>query len=60
MKKNKLGILVVHRFSSIKLVDQILVMSDGELREYGTHEELIKAQGIYHELFSLQAEAYQP
>jgi ABC-type multidrug transport system fused ATPase/permease subunit len=35
-------------------------MSDGELREYGTHEELIKAQGIYHELFSLQAEAYQP
>ena len=60
IKENKLSILVVHRFSNIKLVDQILVMLDGELSEYGTHEELIKEQGLYHELFSLQAEAYQP
>jgi len=59
LKSNRMCILVTHRFSSIKLVEQILVIEDGELIEFGTHEELMKKEGKYKELYSLQAEAYQ-
>lgn len=59
LKSNRMCILVTHRFSSIKLVEQILVIEDGELIEFGAHEELMKKEGKYKELYSLQAEAYQ-
>jgi ATP-binding cassette subfamily B protein/ATP-binding cassette subfamily C protein len=59
LKKNRLCILVTHRFSSIKLTNEILVIENGELKEYGTHENLMARGGKYQELYSLQAEAYQ-
>jgi ATP-binding cassette subfamily B protein len=51
-------LLISHRFSSVASADRIYVLADGEIREEGTHEELIQRGGIYAELFKLQAEPY--
>lgn len=48
------ALVVAHRLSTIRRADQILVMHRGELRERGTHEELLEAGGIYARLFELQ------
>jgi ATP-binding cassette subfamily B protein/ATP-binding cassette subfamily C protein len=58
LKRNKLCILVTHRFSNIKIVDEILVLEDGMLKETGTHDALIKKGGVYKNLYTLQANAY--
>ncbi|MBK3495813.1 ABC transporter ATP-binding protein [Viridibacillus sp. YIM B01967] len=47
-------IVVAHRLSTITHADQILVIDHGELKEQGTHEQLIEQQGIYHNLFQVQ------
>ncbi|MCD3218133.1 ABC transporter ATP-binding protein [Clostridium botulinum C] len=58
LKSNKLCVLVTHRFSNIKIVDEILVMKDGVLKESGGHSELMKKDGFYKRLYSMQADAY--
>ncbi len=45
---------VAHRLSTIQDVDRILVMHKGELRESGTHQELLAARGLYYRLYQLQ------
>jgi ATP-binding cassette subfamily B protein len=50
---------VSHRFSTVRLADRIFVIEQGHIVESGSHEELLKAQGRYAELFNLQAEAYR-
>jgi ABC-type multidrug transport system fused ATPase/permease subunit len=53
-------ILISHRFSTVRYADKICVISEGELKEYGTHEELIKIKdGLYRKAFNLQAEGYR-
>jgi ABC-type multidrug transport system fused ATPase/permease subunit len=47
-------IIIAHRLSSIKDVDRVLVMLNGTIVEEGSHEELIKAHGVYHRLHQLQ------
>lgn len=59
LKNNKLCILVTHRYASIKIVDQILVLENGMLKETGSHDELIKDDGVYKKLYSMQADAYK-
>jgi ATP-binding cassette subfamily B protein len=51
-------LLISHRFSSVRSADRIYVMNEGEVIEHGSHEELIEADGLYAELFNLQAAAY--
>ncbi len=56
---NKTAIYISHRLSSCKFCDHIAVFSEGCIKEYGTHEELIKkTDGIYAELFNAQAQYY--
>lgn len=50
----KLMIYITHRFSSISITDQIVVLKDGEIVEKGTHEELIKNNNIYFKLYDSQ------
>jgi ATP-binding cassette subfamily B protein len=52
-------VLISHRFSTARLADRILVLDNGTLLESGTHQELLKADGRYAELFKLQAMGYQ-
>ncbi len=47
-------IIVAHRISTIQDADHILVLSDGKVAEYGTHEELLKNAGLYKSLFDKQ------
>jgi ATP-binding cassette subfamily B protein len=51
-------VLISHRFSSVRSADRIYVMHDGRVIEQGPHEELMAADGLYAELFTLQARAY--
>lgn len=51
-------LLVSHRFSTVRMADLIVVISDGTIAEQGSHEELLAQGGIYAELYSLQASAY--
>jgi len=51
-------LLISHRFSSVRMADRIYVLRDGAVAEAGTHDELMAADGLYAELFGLQASAY--
>ncbi len=57
--QNQMVVLISHRFSTVRMADQIVVMAGGELLEQGTHEELLKLGGRYARLFSIQAAGYQ-
>ncbi len=59
LTKGKMAVLISHRFSTVRMADRILVLKDGELVDHGTHEELVARQGLYAELFSLQAAGYR-
>jgi ATP-binding cassette, subfamily B, bacterial len=51
-------LLISHRFSSVRMADRIYVLRDGVVAEAGTHDELMAGDGLYAELFGLQASAY--
>lgn len=52
-------VLVSHRFSTVGMADLVAVIDGGALVEFGSHEELMDAPGLYAELFELQARAYR-
>ena len=54
--RGRTTIAIAHRLSTIQDMDRILVMHRGELRETGTHQELLAARGIYRRLYQLQFE----
>jgi ATP-binding cassette subfamily B protein len=53
-----IAVFISHRFSTVRMADLIVVVDDGEIVERGSHEELVARDGIYAELFALQAAAY--
>ncbi|MDX2008321.1 MAG: ABC transporter ATP-binding protein [Meiothermus sp.] len=57
--KDRITVLISHRFSTVRLADQIVVLEGGLVAEQGSHEELLKLDGIYATLFRLQARGYQ-
>lgn len=56
--KDKTSILISHRLSSTKKCDKILVMKNGCIDDVGTHDELIENDGLYKELYEMQAQFY--
>ena len=57
--KDKGVIFISHRLSSTKICDRIIVLNNGKIIETGTHNELMKNDSLYKELFSMQAEYYK-
>jgi ATP-binding cassette subfamily B protein len=55
----RMAVLISHRFSTVRMADRILVLQGGELREEGSHEQLVALGGLYAELFQLQARGYK-
>jgi ATP-binding cassette subfamily B protein len=56
--KGRSVLLISHRFSSVRSADRIYVLERGRVSESGTHTDLMTANGLYAELFTLQASAY--
>jgi ATP-binding cassette, subfamily B, multidrug efflux pump len=54
MMAGRTVLAIAHRLSTIQDMDLILVMHNGEIRERGTHQELLAAQGVYRRLYELQ------
>ncbi|MBT2772950.1 ABC transporter ATP-binding protein [Halomonas sp. ISL-60] len=57
--RDKMAILISHRFSTVRSADLILVIDQGHIIERGTHEELLETNGRYAKLFHLQAAGYK-
>jgi ATP-binding cassette subfamily B protein len=59
LTEGKMAILISHRFSTVRMADRIAVIQEGRITELGTHEELLRREGTYAQLFSMQAEGYR-
>jgi ATP-binding cassette subfamily B protein len=59
LARDRITILISHRFSTVRMADQILVLNRGRVVERGTHEELMLLNGRYAQLFTLQARGYR-
>ncbi len=55
----RIGIVISHRFSTVRIADRIAVVQGGRISELGTHEELLDLNGRYAQLFELQAAGYR-
>jgi ATP-binding cassette subfamily B protein len=56
--RDRTTVLVTHRLANVRHVDRIIVLEDGKITEQGTHAELIAHDGLYRELYEIQARAY--
>ena len=59
LSRDKMTILISHRFSTVRMADQIIVIDKGRIVEQGSHEQLMELGGQYAYLFSLQAQGYR-
>ena len=59
LARERITILISHRFSTVRMADQIAVLDRGRIVEQGSHEELMRLDGRYAHLFTLQAKGYR-
>jgi ATP-binding cassette subfamily B protein len=55
----RMAVIISHRFSTVRMADRIIVLQNGMVKEDGSHQELVAREGLYAELFALQAEGYR-
>jgi subfamily B ATP-binding cassette protein MsbA len=54
LMQNRTSLVIAHRLSTIRNADKIIVLSKGEMKEVGTHQELLQLKGLYYNLCTLQ------
>ncbi|MGD9600018.1 MAG: ABC transporter ATP-binding protein [Steroidobacteraceae bacterium] len=59
LAEGRITILISHRFSTVRMADQIVVLERGRIVEHGSHESLVALGGRYAHLFALQAKGYR-
>jgi ATP-binding cassette subfamily B protein len=59
LTRGRTSVLISHRFPTVRMADRIVLMDGGEVKEAGTHEELVAQGGTYARLFDLQASGYR-
>ncbi|HEY1491330.1 MAG TPA: ABC transporter ATP-binding protein [Steroidobacteraceae bacterium] len=59
LARERITILISHRFSTVRMADQIVVLNSGHITERGSHEQLMQLNGRYAHLFTLQARGYR-
>jgi ATP-binding cassette subfamily B protein len=59
LMRGRTSIVIAHRLSTIQDVDRIVVLHKGQIREYGTHQELLAMKGIYSRLYALQYQSQE-
>jgi ATP-binding cassette, subfamily B, bacterial len=59
LTKGKMSVLISHRFSTVRMMDRILVLENGTIAEQGAHNQLLRSGGSYAEMFELQAAHYR-
>lgn len=57
--KGRTSVIISHRFSTVRMADAIAVLEDGQITEFGTHNELMTRNGSYAKLYTMQAQQYQ-
>jgi ATP-binding cassette subfamily B protein len=57
--QDRTTLIVSHRFSTVRRADRIVVVDKGKIVEEGSHKDLMKIKGLYHEMFTKQAEGYK-
>ncbi len=59
LSENKTSFFISHRLSSTRFCDKILFLADGQIAEYGTHNELMAKKGKYYQMYQLQSYYYR-
>jgi ATP-binding cassette subfamily B protein len=59
LTQGKMALLISHRFSTVRIADRIVVLSEGRLIEEGNHQTLMKSGGLYAQMFEMQAASYR-
>jgi len=57
--RGRMAVLISHRFSTVRMADRIIVLQGGTVVESGSHDDLVAQEGLYAELFGLQAVGYR-
>jgi ATP-binding cassette, subfamily B, bacterial len=59
LTRDRMAVLISHRFSTVRMADRILVLESGRIIEQGSHQQLLTHAGRYAELFEMQAAGYR-
>jgi ATP-binding cassette subfamily C protein CydC len=59
LMQGRTTLIITHRLIDMERMDEILVLDEGQIRERGTHEQLLKAQGLYHYMLDVLHPAYR-
>ena len=59
LSERRMGIVISHRFSTVRMADRIVVLDQGRIQEEGSHDTLVASGGRYAHLFALQAAGYR-